>query len=314
MSRLDTLLATGFPITWAIIREGWRGPAGFLPQLTVNDVVAFAWMEAERIGDPLPDGLDSLLLVTDAEREQVGALLESLAREEGGSVEIPGRVWRTLLLSELLDSLDPDPVQANLQLYGFWAEIGSPGEAPHDLRDPSTIRRYADPDSHAEILRAHREWLAVEAHRLRAGTAVSLIEVRLRQFDALHPSLRRRRERLAAEWFPDDPPLSLVMGDYAHALSEDIEQFDPPTLRALFAAVEETLAAEEEPAAAAVATGFLECLQGRDSGGSFDFRRIAGFLGPSSRAYCRAWDEFTGAITPGLEPEEAAPRAAGNGR
>jgi hypothetical protein len=314
MTRLDALLNTGFPITWAIIREGWRGPAGFLPQLTVNDVVGFAWMEAERIGDPLPDGLESLLLVTDAEQEQVGALLDTLAREEGASPGAAGRVWCWVLLSERLDSLDPDPGQAGLQLYGFWAEIGSPGEAPHDVRDPSTIRMYADPNCHAEIVRVHREWLETEAGRLRAGTSGSLVEMRLQQFDALHPALRGGRERLAAEWSPDDPPLTLIMGAYADALSQEIEQLDPPTLRALFAAVEEVLAGDEEPAATAVATGFLGCLQGHDSSGRFDFREIAGYLGASSRAYCWAWDQFTGVTTPGLESETALPRAAENGK
>ena len=51
----------------------------------------------------------------------------------------------------------------------------------------------------------------------------------------------------------------------------------------------------------AVGTCFLEGLLGQASGGSFDFCKVAEFLGPQARCYCQEWNKFTGVETPGLE-------------
>lgn len=50
----------------------------------------------------------------------------------------------------------------------------------------------------------------------------------------------------------------------------------------------------------AVATCFLENLLNVASAGRIDASKFVDLLGPESRAYCRAWDEFTGVHTEGL--------------
>jgi hypothetical protein len=49
-----------------------------------------------------------------------------------------------------------------------------------------------------------------------------------------------------------------------------------------------------------VCTGFLERLMTEASFGRFQFVDIDSSLGPRSRAYCHAWDRFTGVTTTGL--------------
>lgn len=51
----------------------------------------------------------------------------------------------------------------------------------------------------------------------------------------------------------------------------------------------------------AVATGLLEALVHRADEG-FDFSLIDPYIGPESRKYCHAYNEFTGNTTPGLSP------------
>jgi hypothetical protein len=50
----------------------------------------------------------------------------------------------------------------------------------------------------------------------------------------------------------------------------------------------------------AIATAFLEGLQGQSSAGRFDFAEIADFLGENSKAFYKEWDKVTGATTPGI--------------
>lgn len=46
---------------------------------------------------------------------------------------------------------------------------------------------------------------------------------------------------------------------------------------------------------------FLENLVNSSSNGRFGSKDFTKFLGPKSIEYCKAWDEFTGVKTEGLE-------------
>ena len=67
----------------------------------------------------------------------------------------------------------------------------------------------------------------------------------------------------------------------------------------IFGLVERVLDSGVEPLATAVATCFLENLLNATPSGieAIDY---VWALGPKSREYCKAWDEFTGVATPGL--------------
>ena len=63
--------------------------------------------------------------------------------------------------------------------------------------------------------------------------------------------------------------------------------------RRVFALVERHLAGGSQSMRNGVATGFLEALASAVSSGRLDGPFLAGFLGPESRAYLDAWDQFT---------------------
>ncbi len=120
------------------------------------------------------------------------------------------------------------------------------------------------------------------------------------QLAGAHHRLKQARETLQADWFPDDPPVTIVMGAFAHAVCDHIDELSGSHKHAIFRAVEEALVSGADDTKNVVATGFLEALQGRASANTFDFAKVTNYLGEEARAYCRAWDKFTGAETPGL--------------
>lgn len=54
----------------------------------------------------------------------------------------------------------------------------------------------------------------------------------------------------------------------------------------------------------AICTCFLENLLNHASAGDVDYDRFIPLLGPKSREYCKAWDQFTGVRSPGLWTDE----------
>jgi len=121
------------------------------------------------------------------------------------------------------------------------------------------------------------------------------------QLEALHPGLREAAERARDEWHPDSVPPTFLAGEIAVGMARSAPaDFSDHELLTLCEFVEKALHDESQAVREIIATGFLEGLMGEASAGRFDFTRLSAFLGPETKKYCRAWDEFTGARTPGL--------------
>ncbi|MGK3942055.1 hypothetical protein ABK046_26900 [Streptomyces caeruleatus] len=101
----------------------------------------------------------------------------------------------------------------------------------------------------------------------------------------------------AAQDGDDVPPLTVRLGTLGRVFAERSAGFTPDQTRELFRLLEEIQAAAGERYANAVATGFFEALLNAWDKG-FDLRSVWPALGPHSRAYCRAWNGFTGVPTP----------------
>ena len=63
--------------------------------------------------------------------------------------------------------------------------------------------------------------------------------------------------------------------------------------------VEELIEIGDEDVKASMTTGFLEALLHQDPH-NIQFEKFAHLLGPESKEYCKAWDEFCGMRTKGL--------------
>lgn len=88
---------------------------------------------------------------------------------------------------------------------------------------------------------------------------------------------------------PDHEVPTVWLGEVGAAVTALPE----PAARAALEVVERHLGAGSQAWRDAVCTGLLEALAGAVSAGRMDGRTLATMLGPRSRAYIDAWDEFT---------------------
>lgn len=92
---------------------------------------------------------------------------------------------------------------------------------------------------------------------------------------------------------PDAELPTVWAGDAGRALADALPALSPTGRAAAFDAVERAVASADERLSTVVCTGLLEALAGRVSAGELDPALLAASLGPASRAYVDAWDEFT---------------------
>ncbi|MHC4040466.1 DUF7674 family protein [Bradyrhizobium sp. 23AC] len=116
----------------------------------------------------------------------------------------------------------------------------------------------------------------------------------------LAPQLREVLAELKAEWSTEVVPVTLVGAGLAEALVEHFNRLPKSTIQSVIELCEQALEDGSAQERAALSTGFLESLQHADGTKAFDFRSVAGFLGPKSREHCSAMDRFWKATTSGL--------------
>ncbi|NEB06080.1 hypothetical protein [Streptomyces sp. SID13726] len=107
-----------------------------------------------------------------------------------------------------------------------------------------------------------------------------------------------------AQGAPDDvPPLTVRLGALGRAYTGTSAQAPTPAAfseaqtRQLFRLLEDIQVDGSDQDRDAVATGFFEVLLNAWDKG-FDLRSVWPAVGPESRAYCLAWNDFTGVPTP----------------
>lgn len=83
------------------------------------------------------------------------------------------------------------------------------------------------------------------------------------------------------------------LGDVGAALAELLTTLEPATQQAAFDVIEAHLVHGSRLMKDAVATGLLEMLASEVSGGRLSGPALGELLGPRSRAYLDAYDEFT---------------------
>jgi hypothetical protein len=111
----------------------------------------------------------------------------------------------------------------------------------------------------------------------------------LRVAPELESGLRERWEDAR----PDPETPILWMSAAGGALARAMDSLGEETLRAVFDLAERYLAGGSQSIRNGVATGFLEALASAVSAGFLEGPRLAAYLGPASRAYLDAWDQFT---------------------
>jgi hypothetical protein len=123
----------------------------------------------------------------------------------------------------------------------------------------------------------------------------------IRSLTCLSAELDVLAKMLQHDWGDADPPYTILFGQIGHALAIAASRMKDDEKERVFSAIELIMTEGTRQTRDAVATGLLEALQADASAGFLDFREVAPFLGDKSIEYCRAWDEFTGCRTPGLD-------------
>lgn len=123
-------------------------------------------------------------------------------------------------------------------------------------------------------------------------TAVGMILRHSRHIEESH-------SQLVSSWLPDDPPVTIVFANIGRCLIHLYSNASAATpFRDLFGVIEELMIDGDESVQSAVATGLLEALLNEAAiRGTTD---LVSLFGPNTRAYCQAWDSFTGVNTSGL--------------
>ena len=111
--------------------------------------------------------------------------------------------------------------------------------------------------------------------------------------------LEQTYRTLCEEWLPDSPPTTLVFASLGRSICRGIECDSDEKNAQLWSTVEKAMDKGDEAVKNALATGLLEAVLSAASGG-LSITSITRHFGPTTMAYCRAWDEFTGCTTDGI--------------
>jgi hypothetical protein len=114
------------------------------------------------------------------------------------------------------------------------------------------------------------------------------------------PAFEERWRAHLEYWEGETPGVCTDLSEFGQYVSDLIAAGETSDLPEVFALIEELMTEGSTRVHEAAATCFLENLQNYVSSGLIPAESFVHLLGEKSRAYCRAWDEFTGVPTPGL--------------
>ncbi|MGW6917345.1 DUF7674 family protein [Kitasatospora sp. NPDC054939] len=95
----------------------------------------------------------------------------------------------------------------------------------------------------------------------------------------------------------EDLPLVFALADFGQSLANNASNVTDAQMGEIFGRMEEILESGSEDESTAVATGFLEALMNAWDQG-FDLERSWRHVGPQARAYCLAWNAYSGISSP----------------
>ncbi|HEX8597999.1 MAG TPA: hypothetical protein VF952_05720 [Chloroflexia bacterium] len=117
----------------------------------------------------------------------------------------------------------------------------------------------------------------------------------------LCPEFSKSWQDEAYLWTDDDGTFTHcgVFMAFSHHIADILKRSEPHQLESVFRFVESCMNDNDEDVSTAAATCFLENLMNRTPE-LIDPKHFVPLLGPESKDYCRAWDEFCGVRTAGL--------------
>jgi len=114
------------------------------------------------------------------------------------------------------------------------------------------------------------------------------------------PGFSERWQAHLEYWAGEEAGLCNDVSEFGRYIRDLVACGETQALPAIFNLLEQLLVEGDSDVQDAVATCCLENLLNYFSAGAIPAESLVHLVGPQSRAYCQAWDEFTGVQTPGL--------------
>ena len=114
------------------------------------------------------------------------------------------------------------------------------------------------------------------------------------------PAFDERWQAHLCYWDDEEAGLCNDVAEFSRYVMDLVRTDELANLPAIFDLVERLMIDGDNEVQDAVATCFLENLLNAAAAERLDVNKFIHLLKPESRAYCRAWDEFTGVYTEGL--------------
>ena len=114
------------------------------------------------------------------------------------------------------------------------------------------------------------------------------------------PGFRERWQAHREYWEGEDAGLCNDMSEFSEYVVDLIADEQSADLPMIFELIERLMVKGDQDVQNAAATCFLENLINIAGTDRLDAKKYIHLLGPESRAYCKAWDKFTGVYTEGL--------------
>jgi len=129
MTVFDRLLSSGLPITWITLRLAWNRlsdvPTPIPSRVTTEQLLTYAM---NQIGSSSPEQEALIVELAFADEQDTwtaGRCLEALSSDSPEDVQYAVRVWRWVLLSEIVAELEQQAQDAPGQsapIYGVWTD------------------------------------------------------------------------------------------------------------------------------------------------------------------------------------------------
>jgi len=128
---LDQIRILNLPLNWTVVRKGWIGPMNFPPLISAGEIRTYADMQILHASDT--ELADVAALCTSYDSEVISECLSRLTSDIDANAD---RVWRAVLLQDMLDTLASvtDVYEKFSQIYEFWCNCEQPEELPFQLQ------------------------------------------------------------------------------------------------------------------------------------------------------------------------------------
>lgn len=164
MSKIDKLIEIGFKINWNLIKIGYLGRGGVLPQISKEEVCNYGYYlienntsEKNLIIDLIDNSFDNI---------KFSEILCNLSNREYLNDNFQIKKWIVYLVKNLLENLPNDYFDGLLEITDFWISLDIDFKnCPHTFQGVNNNiipEEYYTQEMYNKIINEHKEWLKSE--------------------------------------------------------------------------------------------------------------------------------------------------------